>query len=235
MKHLFKYTLVALLAVVSLGSLTSCNDDSTEVEEPQEPRMVSIGFGLELTPQSGVQAKNAEDLHTYETTGYTVYVSGGIVGGPTEFTEVDLTQTLTIEVVGDVVVTVTHPSFVPNDLVEIAYYGISNIDVPTGGSESSQIPLELVQGFVMVTVQAGLPSNVVTAIQILSQTSTLNTVYYTAAPLVDVVVTTTGGVLTGDHPTVLGQGVQYQVTSFEDGLGFTFPVFGTPGDGEWNP
>ena len=236
MRNLITRNVLVLVSVLAIGSLVSCNDDSSEVSpvEPQEPRMVDIGFGLSLTPSGKAMAKNAEDLHTYITDGYTITITGGIDPDYANHTEVDLTQNLSIKVVGDIVVTVSHPSFDGNVLDIVAYYGANEVPVATGSSDVNSIELELVQGFVMVTADENL-DQVVTGVEILGQTSDLDVVYYTAVPTVDVLVDTTGDSLTGQHSNVLGEGVQYNVTSTEDGIVFEFPEFGDPGDGIWNP
>lgn len=231
-----KNKLLIFLSMIFIGSMISCSDSTSEIDpvEPQEPRMVDIGFGLSLTPQGGPMAKAAEDLHTYITDGYTISITGGIAPGYENHTDVDLTLGLSVMVVGDIQVTVTHPSFNGDILDIVAYYGADSVTVLTGNSDVNSIDLELVQGFVLVTAEGNL-DEVVTGVEIIEESSELDVVYYTAVPNIDVLVHTTGSSLEGNHPNIIGEGVQYMVTSTEDGIVFEFPEFGTPGDGIWNP
>lgn len=228
--------MVIVLSILTISSLISCNDGTTDMDpvEPQEPRMVDIGFGLSLTPNKGPQAKYNEDLHTYITDGYTITITGGIDPDYAYHTNVDLTANLSIKVVGDIQVTVSHPDFDGGSIVEVAYYGADAVPVNTGSSDVNSIDLELVQGFVLVTAEGNL-DEVVTGVEILGEVSELDVVYYTAVSTIDVVVYTNGDTLEGSHTNQLGEGVQYMVTATEDGIEFDFPEFGTPGDGIWNP
>lgn len=241
MNTIFKNTVRGLLSVLVFGVLFSCSDstsDSTPVE-PQEPREIQLGFdGLVLVPEEGgmmskVGVKSID--HNYITDGYIIEITGAVAPGDAYHTDMDLTQGLTVEVSGDIQITVKHPNFYSNNVLTEAFYGIEDYPVPTGSSDVNIVPLELVQGFVMVTSDE-LIEPVITEVRILGLEKELNTIYYTDAANVDVIVRTDGyGNLQGNHATELGEGVQYNVTYLGDGIEFTFPEFGDPGDGIWNP
>jgi len=234
MKKIIRKSAMLVLSVIAISSFVACDDDSSEdIGEPQEPKMINIGFGISLTPQNGASANEIE-LHTFIKDGYTVVISGGISPNDEVHTNVNLEETLMVEVVGDIVVTVSHPDFNDNTIDTVAYFGIKDFTVDTSGENVNIIDLELVQGYVLVTAENGL-SNVVTSVLILGQPVVLDVVYYTNAPLVDVIVETTGNTLTAQHTNVLGEGVQYMISSSSEGIEFTFPEFGTPGDGVWFP
>lgn len=234
-----KYRILTVMSVIVLGLLSSCSDSTVEEgspTEPQEPRMISLGFdGLILTPnEEGVSAKS-DPLHTYVTDGYNIQITGGISPEDSHLTNIDLTEGLTLEVTGDIVMTVSHPRFYSNNVLQEAFYGIQSYTVPTGSSDHNIVPLNLVQGFVMVTSDE-MAEPLITSIKILGQPAELDVVYYLDTPVVDVLVETDGyGTLRGEHNTELGEGVQYNVTIAGDGIEFTFPEFGDPGDGEWGP
>lgn len=232
-----KNILFTIVSVLFLGVLSSCTNNTVEEEvpiEPLEPRMIHLGFdGLILIPsEEGVSAKS-DPLHTYITDGYNVQITGGVAPEDSYLTNVDLTEGLSFEVTGDIVMTVSHPNFYSNNVLQEAFYGIQSYTVPTGSSDHNIVPLNLVQGFVMVTSDE-LAEPLITSIRILGQPAELDVVYYIDAPVVDVLVETDGyGTLRGEHNTELGEGVQYNVTISDDGIEFTFPEFGDPGDGEW--
>ena len=237
MKNLVKSTFIVLLSVITIGTLASCNDDSSEVApvEPQEPRMVSLGFeGFSLEPSSGPQAK-AETIHNYVTTGYTVTITGGISPEYAENLDVDLEAGLSVEVVGDIQVTVSHPNFDGAILDVVAYYGAQSVAVPTASSDTHQIPTELVQGFIVVTEEAGL-EGVITDVTIMGQSAVKNKAYYTAVQEeIPVVVATVGNTLYGQTMNTIGGGVQYTVTSDSEMITFILPEFGEPIDGGLTP
>lgn len=213
MKHYFTYIGIAFL---SLGVLVSCSQ-STDLKEGSdsitEPTTVSLGFGLDLesSPNAGVSAKSATITHNYETTGYTVTITGNI---PEELnlTNVDLTQDIILEVSGSVIVTVKHPSFRKNKLADVAYYGCKNLEVPTyEGGGIIPVPLELVQGFVTVTASQYL-TPFVEKVKIGKDEVEMNTVYYKGdSKTIEVEVEVFNTTIEGEHDNIIGEGVEYTV------------------------
>ena len=242
MKNLVKSLKVFLLSIVTIGMLASCSDDTSETTpiEPQEPKMINLGFdGYTLTPEPEAKRKIGglmEDewgvSHTYMTTGYTVKITGGVSPDYSSFTGVDLADPdgIPIEVVGDVTVTVSHPLLVGVEVTEAAYYGADNIDVPYD-SESYVISTELVQGFVIVTEgeDVGDVINGVVVNDIEGKTKDIP--YYTADESVWVDVETRGYDLSGTATNMIGKGVRFTVNSSGELIMFELPEFGAPEDG----
>ncbi|WP_152287965.1 hypothetical protein [Flavicella marina] len=245
MKNLVKSTKTVLLAILTVGMLASCSSDDTSETapiEPQEPKMINLGFeGYILTPESQLQRKSASSAdstinHTYITKGYTVRVSGGVSPDYSLFTDVDLADPagIPIEVVGDITVTVSHPDFVETAVVEGAYYGATDISIPYA-SESYLITTELVQGFVFVTEGDGA-QGVITNLDINDNIGKdKNKPYYTADPNIWVDITTVGNDLRGDATNNIGRGVKFTVTSSGELIQFELPEFGDPDDGNLVP
>lgn len=235
MKNLVKNTVIVFLSIITIGTITSCSDDSTEVApvEPQEPRMVSLGFDGLFLESKGAHAKNSDEIaHFYEFTGYTVTITGGISPDYAINENVDLTAGLNVEVVGDIVVTVFHPDFDGQALSTVAYYGVQNDPIPTSTEDVNNIATKLVQTFVYVTEET---EGLITDVTIREIAAQKNTAYYTAVLSNPVVIETVGNTLYGDTQGVIGQGVRYTVVANGEELIFDLPEFTAPEEGDLTP
>lgn len=233
-----KYIVLTILSISVLGVLSSCNNPIEEdmPVEPLEPRVISLGFeGLILTPNPDGFSAKSDPLHTYITDGYTIRITGAIDPSDAYLTDIDLNEGVSVVVTGDIVMTVSHPNFSENSLQTEAFYGVQDYPVATGSNDVNVVSLELVQGFVMVTSDENAES-FIKEVRIAGHQKELDVVYYTNLQQVEVrVATYDHGELRGSHTTVIGEGVQYNVSISGDGIAFEFPEFGTPGDGEWVP
>lgn len=220
MKHYFTYISIALLLIAGLVSCSQ-NTDLKEGSDPvTEPTTVNLGFGLDLesSQSSGVSEKSARIAHNYETTGYTVTITGN-TPEELQLTNVDLNEDIILEVTGSVIVTVKHPSFKKNKLTNVAYYGCKNLEVPTyEGGGIIPVPLELVQGFVTVTASQYL-TPFVEKVKIGKDEVEMNTVYYRGDnKKIEVEVQVLNTVIEGEHDNIIGEGVEYTV-QFSDIIG----------------
>jgi len=211
MKKIIRKLTIIVLSILAISSFVACDDDSTlegDPEVPQAPRMVSLGFSLSLVLHNELAALETV-FHTYVKDGYTVVISDGF--SPDKIhVDVNLEEILKVEVSGDIVVTIFHPSFQNNTIDTVAYFGIEELTVNIVEKFVNVIDLELVQGFVLVKAEEGLASEI-TSVQVLRQSAELDVVYYTNAPVIFVVVKTTSGDLRGRNKNILGEGVQYSV------------------------
>ena len=223
MKHILKYLLLFVLVVTMGTGLVSCSD-TTNLDEGSsgpvtDPIEINLGFGLSLEPSSSsAQAKMNSMVHTYETTGYTVDITGSLVGGDIQLTGVDLNEPIFLEVTGPIEVSVKHMDYNRNKLSEMAYYGIDRVDVETyDGGGLISVPLELVQGFVAVTVEEGsFIENLIKEVKIGKDEVDLNRYYYSGnvkkEMTVEVEFEYFFDILEGAHDNVIGEGVVYEVT-----------------------
>lgn len=235
MKNLIKNSVIVLLSIITLGSMTSCSDDSSEGApvEPQEPRMVSLGFDGLFLESKGAQAKGGVDIsHFYEYKGYTVNITGGISPEYATNTDVDLEAGLQVEVVGDIQVTVFHPSFDGQALSTIAYYGVENDPLDTSIEDAPNVNTKLVQTFVYVTEEV---EGLINSLTIRGIDADKNVAYYTAVIDNPVVIQTVGDTLYGDTQGVIGGGVRYTVVTNGQDLIFDLPEFTAPIDGGLTP
>ena len=244
MKNLIKSTKTVLLAILTIGMLASCNDDTSETApvEPQDPIEVQLGFeGYTLTPGPEGQRKvgkmdDSNIPHIYQTQGYTVEITGGVSNGSVVFTGVDLAAPdgLSFTAVGDVIVKVFHPSFTELAVSEEAYYGTENKTI-TYGTSTAIIKTDLVQGFVIVTEGTGA-ENVITGLDVNTITGKSKEIpYYSADANFVVNVYTTGQDLTGTAANTIGAGVRFTVDSNGQLIEFELPEFGDPEDGDLIP
>ncbi|MDG1803719.1 hypothetical protein [Flavicella sp.] len=244
MKNLVMSTKTVLLAILTIGMLVSCNDDTSETApvEPQDPIEVQLGFeGYTLTPEGEGQRKvgKMEDSnipHVYQTQGYTVEITGGVSNGKVIFSGIDLAapEGLSFTAVGDVSVKVFHPDFIEVAVTEEAYYGTENQSI-TYGTAEALITTDLVQGFVIVTEGEGA-ENVITGLDVNTVTGKSKDVpYYSADANFVVNVYTTGQDLTGTATNDIGAGVRFTVDSNGQLIKFVLPEFGDPEDGNLNP
>ena len=244
MKKFVKSTKAVLLAILTIGVLASCNDDTSETApmEPQDPIEVNLGFeGYTLTPEPEGQRKvakmnDSEIPHIYQTQGYTVEITGGVSNGSIVFTDIDLAaaEGISFTAVGDVDVKVFHPDFVELAVTEQAYYGVENQSIPYGTAEAL-IKTKLVQGFVIVTEGDGA-ENVITGLDVNTiQNKVKDVPYYSASANFVVNVYTTGQDLTGTAANTIGAGVRFTVDSNGQLIKFELPEFGDPEDGDLTP
>jgi len=210
-KTIKKYTTL-VLSIIVLSSFSACEDDlmfEELPEDPEAPRMVSLGFSLSLELHNKLQSLKAE-LHTYVKDGYTVVIADDNIPDK-QYVDVNLEEILIVEVTGDILVTIFHPSFKNNTLEAVAYFGIEELTVHIVEETVNAIDLKLVQGFVLVKVENGLNKRV-KSVKILGQSAELDVVYYTNAPIIFVNVKTKNkGSFRGLSENVLGEGVQYNV------------------------
>ena len=212
MKTIFNKGLKFLVYTFITVAIVSCNDTS-EIEEGVaptngEPYSVTIGFGLTLQP-----GRDMEIIHNYEKTGYKVEIKKNLVAGDITLEDVDLTQSIILEVTGPVEVTVKHPDFKKKKLGEIAYYGLERVDVETApGAGVVQVPLELVQGYVAVEANE-LMAEFIQLVKIGRDEVALNTIYYTDETKkdIEVEVRTMNNEIKGEHQNEIGEGVVYEV------------------------
>lgn len=227
-KNLVKVTTLLVLVV----NLTACSDDDVINIGPSEPMVVSIGFGLEFAPQTQTYSKNSIQ-HNYIDKGYTVIITGGVANNKVEFTNVDLTKLLNVEVLGDVTITVVHPKYFGTSVDTKAYYATMQ-PITFSPEPVNTIDLDLVQGFVQVTSDDEI-EHMIKEVQINGVKVNLDEVYYLGSVEAKVKVIYTGGELNGSHTNVFGDGKIYNVTTSQSGINFTFPEFNNPGDGIWFP
>lgn len=201
-----------------IGLTVACSDtEDIALGTPDTittPAEIRLGFGLDLErigdDSMSVQANGIE--HSYETSGYDVKITGNIPED-LHLINVDLSEEIIIQVTGSVTVTVKHPLFDDQKLSEEAYFSCKNVEVATApGVGVVYAPLELVQGFVMVTTSDFILPFVDT-VQIDGEAALMNTVYYKGGSnRMDVSVSVANRSVQGGHQNVIGKGVQYTLT-----------------------
>jgi len=226
MKNIFK---ILVLATVVLVSSCSSDDDSNVNDPGLVSHEVSIDMSLGMTSRSSFE-------HNYVYDNYNISITGpNLVNGDVNLTNQNLQDySISLQVTGDVQITVSHPDFVASDLMETAYYGIENLTLPTATEEQVTAELILVQGFTVITAINGA-ENLVTGITINDTTVGLDIPYYTAASSVEVLVENTlGNTLEGSHEVVYGEGSVYTVNAVNGTINLELPEFEDPNDGDLN-
>lgn len=216
-----------MIAFIVVSCAEDVYDDSSE--DVLEPVTMYIGFtiNMESNPKGLDPMSKSLITHTYEKHGYKVIIQGAIAGGQLILTDVDLTEVIELKATGDIYITVEHPNFNKSDLATIAYFGTIDYRVQLENEGISAVELELVQGFVMVIAE-GKVEDKIRSIRISGESAQLDVVYYIDVPKVEVDVDLgRGGDLSGEHDTVLGEGVVYEVVD-DNGPGRP------PGGGQYN-
>lgn len=201
---------------------------------------VNLGFSPNLEIKSNASTREVSVTHNYVYTGYDVTIVGKVVGGDLNLTDVDLRETISVEIFGDIIVSVNHPNFVVDAVVDMAYLDLQDYQfrypsdgdggprAKPGGSgdpydpvdDNYVLPLELVQGYVKIQAEGAI-LNFINKITIDGELSDVNTVYYTGKEddnMITEVSFPFGIVLKGIYPNRIGNGVVYQV-EFSDVIG----------------
>lgn len=229
MKNIFK---VLVLAVVVLVSSCSSDDDSNVNDPGLVSHEVTIDMSLGLTSRAAY-----EPDHNYVYDGYDISFTGtNLVNGDVNLTNQNLQDySISLQVTGDIKITVSHPDFVGNEttIMTTAYYGIEDLNLPTADNTNVTADLILVQGFTVITAINGAES-LVDSQFINDIPVTRDVTYYTAAT--DVVVrveTKTAQTIAGHHETVLGEGAVYVIDAPNGIITLELPEFADPIDGDF--
>lgn len=214
--------------------LTSCKKNQ-ELDHSTDPHFVNIGLQLEMTSNKKSETINSVG-HNYITEGYKVGITGLLTGGDILIEDVDLNNwNYSVEVTGDIRITIWHPDFDGTIVSTDAYYGAEDQKLLTSNNSSVTAKVTLQQGYTIVEAIDGA-ENLIEAISINGLEAELDTYYYTAMD-VDIIVNTSRGELTGNHETKLGKGYKYVIKPVGSNIELDeLPLFGgTPGDGNLNP
>lgn len=203
-----KNLIIYLLIFAALASLLACQDSGDDMEsiEPENPKYLYF----ELEQMSSKEGEEVLGIHNYVEKGYSLVINDLV------YYDVNISEPFPIDASGDVTITLSHPDFDPDRVMEEAYYAIDSSTLDFETQDEVSVNAKLLQGYVIVTTDESLDTNNYN-LRVNQVASIFEETYYLTSAVSVIEIVSNGLITDVGELNVIGEGVDYYAFENNDG------------------